>query len=62
MTTKKLDSIVSSGASKKTYVSPHQKFAEKSQMLRWFGECSMQELKAMQSAILAMRAAKGGAK
>jgi hypothetical protein len=62
MTTKKLDSFVSSVASKKTYVSPHQKFAERSQMLRWFGERSMKELKAMQSALLAMQAARGGAK
>jgi len=62
MTTKKLDSFVSSVASKTAYVSPHQKFAEKSQMMRWFNERSMKELKAMQSALLAMQAARGGAK
>jgi hypothetical protein len=62
MTTKKLDSFTSSIASKKTYASPHQKFAEKSQMMRWFNERSTKELKAMQAALLTMQAARGGAK
>jgi len=44
---KKLDAFVSSLNSKKTYVSPHQEFAERSQQLRWFHERSMKELKAM---------------
>jgi len=62
MTTKKLDSFTSLIASKKTYASPHQKFAEKSQMMRWFNERSTKELKAMQAALLTMQAARGGAK
>ena len=62
MTTKKLDSFTSSIASKKAYASPHQKFAEKSQMMRWFNERSTKELKAMQAALLTMQAARGGAK
>lgn len=62
MSAKKLDSFTSSIASKKTYVSTHQKFAEKSQLMRWFNERSMKELKAMQAALLTMQAARGGAK
>lgn len=60
MTTKKLDAFVSSVASKKTYVSPHQKFAEKSQLIRWFHERSTKELKAMQKALLSITQQKGG--
>jgi hypothetical protein len=44
---KNLDVFVSSLNSKKTYVSPHQEFAERSQQLRWFHERTDKELKAM---------------
>jgi len=47
MTThKKLDKLMSNPSAKPPK-SVHQKFTERSQMLRWFNERSMKELKAM---------------
>ena len=61
MSAKKLDSFVSS-LTRKSVKTPHQEFAERSHMMRWFGERSDKELKAMKKALLAMQSAKGGAK
>jgi hypothetical protein len=44
---------------KKT-TSPHLEFAEKSQLLRWFHERDIKELKAMRKGFLALQASKGG--
>ncbi len=38
----------------------HLEFAEKSQLLRWFHERSLKELKAMKKGLLAADTAKGG--
>ena len=56
---KKLDSLVSKIAGK-AIKSPHQRFAEKSQMLRWFQERNLRELKAMRKGFDLMLAQKGG--
>ncbi len=50
----KLDSLVSKISSKPTKTS-HQRFAEKSQMLRWFQERNLSELKAMRAGFELMR-------
>lgn len=47
-------------ATKKKEQSIHLEFAEKSQLLRWFNERSIRELKAMRKGFLALQAAKGG--
>lgn len=50
----KLDSLVSKISNKPTKTS-HQRFAEKSQMLRWFHERNLSELKAMRAGFELMR-------
>jgi hypothetical protein len=47
---------------KKRETSPHLEFAQKSQLLRWFNERSLRELKAMKKGLLAIQAAKEGRK
>lgn len=59
MSKEKLDTLVSSIRSKKSYPDPHKEFAERSQLLRWFHERTSKELKAMKAALLTH---KGGAK
>mgnify|MGYP000901745283 CR=1 FL=1 len=59
---KKLDSLVSKITGKATKT-VHQRFAEKSQMLRWFQERNLRELKAMRKGfdlMLERQAQKGG--
>jgi hypothetical protein len=48
-------------AYKKKETSIHLEFAEKSQLLRWFHERDIKELKAMRKGFLAVQAAKKGA-
>jgi hypothetical protein len=50
----KLDSLVSKIQGREPK-SPHQLFAEKSQMLRWFHERDLRELKAMRAGFELMR-------
>lgn len=60
---KKLDKLMSNPSAKPPK-SVHQKFAERSQMLRWFNERSMKELKAMRKGyelMLAHQIRTGGA-
>jgi hypothetical protein len=47
-------------AAKKKETSVHLEFTEKSQLLRWFHERSIRELKAMRKGFLALQATKGG--
>jgi hypothetical protein len=47
---------------KKNGMTTHLEFAEKSQLLRWFHERSLRELKAMKKGLLAIQAIKGGRK
>jgi hypothetical protein len=49
-------------AAKKKESSVHLEFAEKSQLLRWFHDRSIRELKAMRKGFLALQAAKEGKK
>lgn len=51
---KKLDRLMSNPSAKPPK-SVHQKFAEKSQMMRWFNERSMKELKAMRKGLELMQ-------
>jgi hypothetical protein len=48
-------------STKKT-TSPHLEFAEKSQLLRWFSDRTIKELKAMRKGFLALQAVKEGKK
>jgi hypothetical protein len=47
-------------AAKKKETSAHLEFAEKSQLLRWFHDRTIKELKAMRKGFLALQASKGG--
>jgi hypothetical protein len=47
-------------AAKKKETSVHLEFAEKSQLLRWFHDRTIKELKAMRKGFLALQASKGG--
>jgi hypothetical protein len=47
---------------KKKDTSMHLEFAEKSQLLRWFHDRNIKELKAMRKGFLALQAAKEGKK
>jgi hypothetical protein len=49
-------------AAKKKESSVHLEFAEKSQLLRWFHDRSIRELKAMRKGFLALQAVKEGKK
>lgn len=47
-----------STSNKKKDTSMHLEFAERSQLLRWFHECNIKELKAMKKGFMAIKAMK----
>jgi hypothetical protein len=49
-------------AAKKKETSVHLEFAEKSQLLRWFNDRNIKELKAMKKGFMAIKAMKEGTK